>query len=227
MAVRQQPKFNPDTIHDFLAWRHSIPPRPLLTLLLSLAVLVLLWDIAHVARPYFAPARPFTPTTELAPLFTPEVTHWGPQIVAWATIYDVDPNLLATVMQIESCGHPNVSSPAGAQGLFQVMPMHFHMGEVMTDPDTNVRRGVGVLKDCMRWANNDTGLAMACYNGGPSVVSRPQSTWYNEVRSYYYWGTGIYADAQADKPQSERLTEWLNAGGSRLCMRAAAEISRR
>jgi len=201
----------------------------MLTLVMSMALAVLLWDIAQIARTYFAPSQTTAPvtTSELAPLFTPEVAHWGPQIVAWATIYDLDPNLLATVMQIESCGHPTVASVAGAQGLFQVMPMHFSYGEMMTNPDTNAKRGAGVLKDCLRWASGDTGLAMACYNGGPRMINMPQSAWFNEVKSYYYWGTGIYADALADKPQSERLTEWLDAGGSRLCVRAAAEIGRR
>ena len=227
MAVRPHPRLSAGTIRDFLTWRHSVPPRPLLTILLSLGVLIVLWDAVHIARPYFATSRStyYAPTAELAPLFTPEVSYWGPQIVAWATIYDVDPNLLATVMQIESCGHPTISSPAGAQGLFQVMPMHFAYGEVMTNPDTNAKRGAGVLRDCMRWANDDPGYAMACYNGGPSVVNKPQSSWYNEVQSYYYWGTGIYADAIAGKAESERLTEWLDAGGSRLCARAAAVAS--
>ena len=42
----------------------------------------------------------------LAPLFTTEVLFWEEKIVKWAKEWDLDPNLVATVMQIESCGDP-------------------------------------------------------------------------------------------------------------------------
>ena len=64
----------------------------------------------------------------LAPIFTPEVQHWAGQIIAWSNYFKIDPNLAATVMQIESCGAPGVTSGSGAQGLFQVMPFHFVAG---------------------------------------------------------------------------------------------------
>ena len=64
---------------------------------------------------------PPAPTGGIAPLFTPEIQHWAPQIVAWAGAVGIDPNMAATVMQIESCGDPNAVSSTGAQGLFQVM----------------------------------------------------------------------------------------------------------
>ena len=37
----------------------------------------------------------------LSPIFTKEVQHWGKDIVRWATAAAVDPNLAATIMQIE------------------------------------------------------------------------------------------------------------------------------
>jgi soluble lytic murein transglycosylase-like protein len=163
----------------------------------------------------------------VAPLFTPEVDYWNGAIGRWAAEYDVDPNLLATVMQIESCGHPRVSSYAGAQGLFQVMPYHFAGGENQLDPDTNAKRGVTVLKDCSGWASGDVGLTLACYNGGPSVVNTGYAAWSAQVQSYYYWGTRIYADATSNLTQSPTLTEWLNIGGSSLCSQAAAELGLR
>jgi hypothetical protein len=166
------------------------------------------------------------PVTVIAPLFTPEVAHWEAEISRWSETYDLDPNLLATVMQIESCGHPTVNSHAGAQGLFQVMPFHFDIDEDMLDPDTNAMRGAGVLNDCLRRSGGDPGLAMACYNGGPRVLSQPMSAWLDEPRRYYYWGTGIYADALQGAGSSDRLTEWLDAGGARLCDLASAELGR-
>ncbi len=159
----------------------------------------------------------------VAPLFTPEVDYWHDDIVRWAQVYSLDPNLVATVIQIESCGDPNVSSPAGAQGLMQVMPQHFAPSEDPLDPDTNVRRGLEVLVDCLSSPYNpqyDVGLAFACYNGGPSVFVNAWDYWPQQARDYYIWGTGIYADAQANQPVSETLERWLLAGGDSLCVNA-------
>lgn len=164
---------------------------------------------------------------EIAPLFTAPVQHWSADISRWADEYDLDPNLLATVMQIESCGHPTVSSVAGAQGLFQVMPFHFASDEDQLDPDTNAMRGAAFLNECLDWASGDTGLAMACYNGGPSVISRPMDTWYDEPRRYYRWGTGIYADAVSNSSSSDTLDAWLAAGGANLCDSASSVLSSR
>src|SRR5690349_7954215 len=65
----------------------------------------------------------------LSPVFTKEVQHWGSDIVRWANAASIDPNLAATVMQIESCGDPRATSRSGAMGLFQVMPFHFRLGD--------------------------------------------------------------------------------------------------
>ncbi|HEX2908656.1 MAG TPA: transglycosylase SLT domain-containing protein, partial [Phototrophicaceae bacterium] len=97
----------------------------------------------------------FAGPNNLAPLFTNEIDHWAGDIERWANENQVDPNLLATVMQIESCGHPTISSSAGAQGLFQVMPFHFTAGENQLDPNTNAKRGAAFLKYCTDYANGD------------------------------------------------------------------------
>lgn len=160
----------------------------------------------------------------IAPMFTASVAFWEASISRWAAQYDLDPNLLATVMQIESCGDATVSSSAGAQGLFQVMPFHFATGENQLDPDTNAMRGANFLNECLRWSSGDTGLAMACYNGGPSVVSRSFESWAAETQRYYRWGTTIYSDARQNVSRSASLDNWLNAGGSSLCRRAANSL---
>lgn len=156
-------------------------------------------------------------TNGIAPLFTAQVDRWQDDILRWSGQYGVDPNLMATVMQIESCGQAEVSSHAGAQGLFQVMPFHFAPGEVYTDPDTNALRSANFLNECLGWSNGDIGLTLACYNGGPSVTSRPYTSWPSETQRYYNWGVGIYNDAKAGLAESPTLNDWLGAGGSNLC----------
>ncbi len=160
----------------------------------------------------------------IAPLFTREVQHWAPQIVAWAAEFGLDPNMAATVMQIESCGDPNAVSSAGAQGLFQVMPFHFSPGEAMQDPDTNARRGMAYLALGMQQTNGDTSRSFAGYNGGHGTAARAWETWPNETQRYYVWSTGIYEDARAGSATSETLSEWLAAGGAGLCQQAASRL---
>lgn len=163
-------------------------------------------------------------SNRIAPMFSSSVNYWANHIAEWAALYNLDPNLLATIMQIESCGDAEVSSYAGAQGLFQVMPFHFAAGENQLDPDTNAMRGASFLNECLGYANDDTGLAMACYNGGPSVVSKPYAAWPDQTQRYFVWGTTIYNDARQNKDNSDSLARWLNAGGVSLCQRAAASL---
>ena len=163
-------------------------------------------------------------TGGIAPLFTREIQHWAPQIVAWAAEQGLDPNMAATVMQIESCGDPNAVSSAGAQGLFQVMPFHFSAGENMQDPDTNARRGMAYLAQGMQLTSGDTGLSFAGYNGGHGTAAKGWAAWPNETQRYYTWATGIYKDAAAGSATSETLNQWLAAGGAGLCQQAAARL---
>ena len=185
----------------------------------------------QAAGAWWATSRPVfvAPASQglIAPMFAPEVRYWEADIARWAGSRNLDPNLLATVMQIESCGHPTVSSSAGAQGLFQVMPFHFSTGEDMLDPDTNARRGADFLAYCMEYAGGDVGRALGCYNGGPSVVNRDFASWPRETQRYYVWGTTIYQEAQQGVSGSASLQAWLDAGGSGLCQRASDALAAR
>lgn len=169
----------------------------------------------------------------LATFFTDSVKYWSPSISRWAKEGNLNPNLVATVMQIESCGHPYIGSVAGAHGLFQIIPLyHFEDGENQFDPDTNAAAGLSHMNDCLRWTTDldldgvpenepDVGLALVCYNGGPSLIY-DRSRWVEESFNYYTWGTGIWGDASNGSATSETLTGWLNAGGSILCDQAEA-----
>lgn len=161
---------------------------------------------------------------QIAPLFTPEVQYWAGNIARWAAEHGLDPNLAATVMQIESCGHPDIRSSAGATGLFQVMPFHFKPGENMSNPDTNALRGMDYLRRSLETAAGDARLAFAGYNGGIGVIGRLESRWPAETIRYAYWGSGIYADASQNRSESARLDEWLAAGGASLCAKARQRL---
>jgi soluble lytic murein transglycosylase-like protein len=156
---------------------------------------------------------------QIAPLFTPEVFAWEEKILKWSNRYGLDPNLVATVMQIESCGYQGATSPAGAMGLFQVMPYHFREGENPYQPGLNAKRGLTYLRQALESGGNIR-LALAGYNGGITGSARPKEEWPQETVRFVYWGLGIYRDAKAGKDHSPRLEEWLDSGGASLCQAA-------
>lgn len=160
------------------------------------------------------------PLLPLSSVFTPEVQYWAGRIQNWAAASGLDPNLVATVMQIESCGDPRARSRAGAMGLFQVMPYHFTASDDPYAPDTNALRGLDYLRRSLETAYGDPRLALAGYNGGIGVIDWSESGWAAETQRYAYWGSGIYAEASSGASESLRLQEWLTASGVSLCRQA-------
>lgn len=160
----------------------------------------------------------------ISPIFTREVQHWQPKILEWSERFNLDPDIIATIMQIESCGDPNAVSHAGAQGLFQVMPFHFEQGENMQDPDTNARRGMAFYNRQLEYTGWNIYLSFAGYNGGYAASGSSYSYWANETQRYYTWAKGIYDDAKAGLQESPALQQWLEAGGGSGCHRAAQRL---
>ncbi len=206
---------------------------PLLSLLVVLFILQIStgettrpWDLIAEAVPQSAGvvhADPVPANSSLARFFAPSVRYWEREILRWASESGLDPNLVATVMQIESCGDPRAISRAGAMGLFQVMPYHFSENEAPYNPDTNARRGMAYLSKALN-THQEIRLALAGYNGGIGTAAKPESAWPNETIRYVYWGTEIYQDAASLSEFSPRLEEWMSAGGASLCSQAEERL---
>jgi len=199
-----------------------IPPAIIIGI--GLVILLLTYPLVQpsTTMAYGAGATPEAGV--LAPFFSKTVQFWGGSIQAWSQKWDLDPNLIATVMQIESCGDPEAVSKAGASGLFQVMPFHFKAGENPIDPETNAMRGLTYLRSSLNQANGDIRLALAGYNGGIGLISQDETQWPAESVQYVYWGDAIYQDATQGAAQSKTLTKWLNQGGARLCTQARLRL---
>ena len=226
-----------DVVLVFTRLKNSITYVPALILLMVVIFLVLdqTFNIGEPLRNDSSSAivnnNIYDPNAPLADLFTSSVEYWEPAIYNWAQESQINPNLVATIMQIESCGNPYVSSYVGAQGLMQVMPANFQAGDNQLDLNTNVRTGLSIFRQCLQFSTDpnfdgitdqspNVGLALVCYNGGPSLLSLPQSQWYDESKAYYQWGTGIWQDASQGSAYSSTLDAWLNAGGNNLCNQA-------
>ncbi len=158
----------------------------------------------------------------LAPIFTAEVKRWESRIASWSKAENLDPDIAAVIMQIESCGDPKAISGAGAAGLFQVMPFHFAAGEDALDPVINARRGLAYFSERLEQTQGNIGLAFAGYNGGHVAAATGWDSWVRETQDYYIWATGIYNDAKSGLTTSPTLEKWLQAGGASLCRQAAA-----
>lgn len=193
--------------------------------LLALVGAWLIWSLLeHGGLNPFSPAKDATPAPAYAEGFMPSVLYWEADIQTWAEAWELDPLLIATVMQIESCGNPAVASPAGAQGLFQVMPYHFRPEENMLDPQTNAARGLAYLAQSYTLSGGDIALTLAGYNGGHGQITRSQELWPDETQRYVAWGVGIYQEAKSGDPNTPTLLAWLQAGGRLLCEQAETQL---
>ncbi len=87
----------------------------------------------------------------LAKYLSPQVLRWRYDILN-NTSPGLSPNAVASIIQIESQGNPDLVSSAGAMGLMQVMPFHFQSGENPFNPQTNIKTGSKVFVDCLNRA---------------------------------------------------------------------------
>ena len=127
-----------------------------------LVLLLLVVGAGFLAPPAEAAKRPFADIVDTA-----------------ASRHGVDPDLVHAVIAVESGYRASAQSPAGAQGLMQLMPgTQRDLGVADAfDPRQNVDAGVAYLR---RLTDEfGTVLALAAYNAGPGAVRR-----YNGIPPY-------------------------------------------
>ena len=138
-------------------------------------VFLLLAAAGFLARPAEAARRPFADI-----------------VAAAAERHGVDPDLVHAVIAVESGYRATAQSPAGAQGLMQLMPgtqRDLGVSDAF-DPRQNVDAGVAYLR---RLTDEfGTVLALAAYNAGPGAVRR-----YNGIPPYGQ--TRAYVQAVLDR----------------------------
>jgi len=101
----------------------------------------------------------------------------APLIDRVAQVHDIDPLLLHAIARVESRHQPGALSPAGAQGLMQVMaPTARKFGvddaRELRDPLTNLDVSARYLKSLQSQFGNDLPLVLAAYNAGEGAVKR-------------------------------------------------------
>ena len=104
----------------------------------------------------------------------PAGTPYAAEITAAAKRNGVDPALLAGLVEQESNFNPNAGSPAGAQGLTQLMPATAASLGVSNvhDPAQALEGGAKYLRQQLDRFHGDVARALAAYNAGPGAVER-------------------------------------------------------
>jgi soluble lytic murein transglycosylase-like protein len=119
----------------------------------------------------------------------------------------VDPALYAQVVQQESAWDPTARSPAGAQGLSQLMPDTARGLGVSNpfDPLENLKGGARYLKQQLDAFGGDVTRALAAYNAGAGAVQR-----YGGVPPYEE--TQRYVSTILDRLAAEQSTNPAGGG---------------
>ena len=102
-------------------------------------------------------------------------------ILETASIYDVDPNLVMAIIQVESSFNSNALSPKGAQGLMQLMPetaLKYGANDAF-NIEQNIDAGIHLISDLLQKYDGDIKLVLAAYNAGEGAVKK-----YNGIPPY-------------------------------------------
>ncbi len=127
--------------------------------------------------------------------------EYGSLIAEAARRHGVDPALIAGVIEAESGFNAKAVSPAGAQGLMQLMPSTARGLGVADalDPAQNVMGGAKLLRQLLDRYKGDARLALAAYNAGPGAVDQ-------------YGGVPPYAETQRYVPKVLAAVERYRQG---------------
>lgn len=172
----------------------------------------------------------------------PTVTRWDVTIIHMAERYNIDANLIAILMTMESGGDPKAKSGADAVGLMQITPLtaediarKYLKQPVtkydLTSPTTSIEFGAAYLtwlRDQFGSAQqapsyNETVELIAAYNGGPSAayaLGHGQGLRDTQTVVYSRDAFNMWRERLAAK--SPTFERWKARGGSDLLTAAQA-----
>lgn len=189
------------------------------------------------------PVAPESPAIT-AKWIPPTVKHWEKPIDEMAKKYNVDPNLIAIIITMESGGYSKAKSAVGAKGLMQVtdptakdIAAKFlkepRKSYDLSDPKTNIEFGTAYLaylrdefgtpQQGPSWMNT-VELIAAGYNGGPGAAnSLEQGKGLRGVETVVYSRDAFNMWRERHAKSSPTFDRWKERGGTDLLDKAKAE----
>jgi soluble lytic murein transglycosylase-like protein len=223
-----------------------IKRRDWLLVLAGAVVILIVWGISAWITHSRLPLKPQAGSIT-SPWIPSTVKRWQAPIDQMAKKYDIDPNLIAIVMTMESGGDPKASSSAGAHGLMQITDLtakdiaakylkqpvdKYSLG----DPDTNIEFGTAYLaklRDVFgEWQqgpswDSTVELAAAGYNGGPGAANRVyKGEGLTDTQTVVYSRDAFNMWRERFQKDSPTYDRWLERGGQALIDAAKADKSR-
>ena len=116
-----------------------------------------------------------------------------PTIIEKSEKYNLEPELVAAIIQVESSWFPKAESEAGACGLMQVIPKWnpkpdgtLYTCEQLKDPATNIKAGTAALRRWLNRASGDMHLALCAYNAGNTCFKKLRTNYVKRVMNVYH-----------------------------------------
>lgn len=153
-------------------------------------------------------------TEKLREEFFNKNVPFGQLIYREAVKNDLDPELVAAVVQTESRFKPTARSPVGAQGLMQLVPRtgKWMGARNLMNPAENVKAGTKYLKYLNERFDGDQKKVLAAYNAGEGNVRRYGGVPpFRETRNYVRKVTSAQKDFE-DKVTGHVATTVEEAG---------------
>jgi soluble lytic murein transglycosylase-like protein len=211
-------------------------------LLLGAVIVLAIMGVRHVIDDAQTPLRPESASLT-TPWLSPTVTRWRPVIDQMAKKYNIDPNLIAIIMTLESGGYSKANS-GQAVGLMQVTPItgkdiaskylktptsHYNL----SDPKTSIEFGTAYLaelRDLFGTAqqgpdwNSTVELIAAGYNGGPgAALSLERGQGLTDTQTVVYSRDAFNMWRERHAKTSPTFDRWKERGGQTLIDQAKAE----
>jgi soluble lytic murein transglycosylase-like protein len=200
--------------------------------LIVLAVVMIMRVISNARVPV-----PYQSTGITARWIPPTVKHWSGPIDQMAKKYNLDANLIAILMTMESGGNAKASSSAGAVGLMQITPptakdiaakflKQPQTKYDLTDPRTNIEFGAAYLAYLRKefgdahqgpdW-NSTVELIAAGYNGGPGAANSVyKGNGLTDTQTVVYSRDAFNMWRERHVGDSPTFDRWKERGGSIL-----------
>jgi hypothetical protein len=211
--------------------------RDWLFFLLGAAIVLIIWGITVLITHSHLPLKPGTDHIT-SPWIPQTVKKWESPIDQMAKKYQVDPNLIAIIMTMESGGDPKAKSPAGANGLMQLteptakdilnkfLKKPVKNNYDISNPSDNIELGtayLAYLRDTFggweqgpSW-DSTVELVAAGYNGGPGAANRLfKGEGLTDTQTVVYSRDAFNMWRERFQKDSPTYDRWLERGGQAL-----------